>query len=153
MASNFKFKLLSHLTNKKEEKGFTLIELLVVVIIIGVLAAIALPNLLNQVGKARMSEGKSTLGAINRGQQVYRTENPTFTTDLTKLDTKVDTTGDYFTFSAATGSGTNVENFANATDAPGDNTTTISTAIVYDPANGTFDLTNGAQTPAKSGGW
>ncbi|MBE9202519.1 prepilin-type N-terminal cleavage/methylation domain-containing protein [Synechocystis salina LEGE 06099] len=153
MASNFKFKLLSHLTNKKEEKGFTLIELLVVVIIIGVLAAIALPNLLNQVGKARMSEGKSTLGAINRGQQVYRTENPTFTNDLTKLDTKVDVTGDFFTFSA-TGAGSGaVTNIATASAPEGDNTTTISTAITYTPADGTFTLTNGGATQNKSGGW
>ena len=153
MDSNFKFKLLSHLTNKKEEKGFTLIELLVVVIIIGVLAAIALPNLLNQVGKARMSEGKSTLGAINRGQQVYRTENPQFTNDLTKLDTKVTTAGKFFDFSASGANVTDVKNVAAAKNVDGDNTTTITTDIKYDTAAGTFTLTNSAANDAKSGGW
>jgi type IV pilus assembly protein PilA len=78
MNSNFKFRLLSHLTNKKENKGFTLIELLVVVIIIGVLAAVALPNLLGQVGKARESELKNAAGTINRSQQSYHFEKQTF---------------------------------------------------------------------------
>ncbi|UAJ73058.1 prepilin-type N-terminal cleavage/methylation domain-containing protein [Synechocystis sp. PCC 7339] len=153
MTSNFKFKLLSHLTQKKGEKGFTLIELLVVVIIIGVLAAIALPNLLNQVGKARMSEGKSTLGAINRGQQVYRTENPTFASNLTSLDTKVPTTGKFFSYSAASATSTGVVNTASALSAEGDNTTSITTTITYTPTDGTFTLTNSAQTANKSGGW
>jgi type IV pilus assembly protein PilA len=55
----------------RKNQGFTLIELLVVVIIVGVLSAIALPNFLNQVGKARETEGKNGVGTINRAQQVY----------------------------------------------------------------------------------
>lgn len=80
MNNVFTAKLLQNLRSKKGDKGFTLIELLVVVIIIGVLAAIALPNLLGQVAKGRQSEAKNNLGAINRGQQAMRLEEGVFGT-------------------------------------------------------------------------
>jgi prepilin-type N-terminal cleavage/methylation domain-containing protein len=76
---------LQHLISKKDNKGFTLIELLVVVIIIGVLAAVALPNLLAQVGKARESEGKNAVGTVNRGQQQHHFEKQRFATDTLTL--------------------------------------------------------------------
>lgn len=79
MNSQFKVKFLQHLNKKNGNKGFTLIELLVVVIIIGVLAAIALPNLLSQVAKGRQAEARNGLGTINRAQQAYRLEQATFT--------------------------------------------------------------------------
>jgi prepilin-type N-terminal cleavage/methylation domain-containing protein len=78
MNNVFTAKLLNNLRNKKGNKGFTLIELLVVVIIIGVLAAVALPNLLGQVGKGRQAEAKNVLGTINRNQQAHRMQFGTF---------------------------------------------------------------------------
>ncbi len=89
MNNTFKAKLIQSLANKKGNKGFTLIELLVVVIIIGVLAAIALPNLLGQVGKARESEAKSTLGAMNRAQQTVFAERGRFARNIAELEVPV----------------------------------------------------------------
>jgi len=78
MNTNFKIKLLGHLSIRKRSSGFTLIELLVVIIIIGVLAAIALPNLIGQIGKGRTTEARSNLGALNRSEQAYQAESNVF---------------------------------------------------------------------------
>ena len=86
MKSDLKFKLLQHLNKKNnKEEGFTLIELLVVVIIIGVLAAVALPNLLSQVGKSRETEIKNAAGTVTRAQQSYHFEKQIFADGLTQL--------------------------------------------------------------------
>ena len=66
----------------RNEKGFTLIELLIVVVIIGILAAIAIPKFSSTREKAFMSAAKADLRNLASLQEVYYNDNYTFTTDL-----------------------------------------------------------------------
>jgi type IV pilus assembly protein PilA len=59
----------------EEEKGFTLIELLVVILIIGILAAIAIPAFLNQRAKAYDSAAKSNVKTAQIAEETYATDN------------------------------------------------------------------------------
>ena len=105
MNSVFTAKLLQNLRNKKGNKGFTLIELLVVVIIIGVLAAVALPNLLGQVAKGRQAEAKNNLGALNRAQQAYRLEKAVFGGyTANNLASTIQITGEYYDYAGTNNS-------------------------------------------------
>jgi len=85
MAANLKVKLLQHLAKKNANEGFTLVELLVVVVIIGILAAIALPSFLAQTAKAKQSEARTYLGSWAKAQKAFRTENSQFASDWTTL--------------------------------------------------------------------
>lgn len=87
MRTELKAKFIQHLNRKQSEKGFTLVELLVVIIIIGILAAIALPNFLNQGAKAKQTEAKQNVGLINRTQTAYRSEKQAFANDFDTLAT------------------------------------------------------------------
>ena len=70
----------------QSEKGFTLIELLVVILIIGILAAIALPAFLNQRGKAQDTEAKSAARTAQTALETYYTDEQTYVgADLAKL--------------------------------------------------------------------
>lgn len=137
MNNVFTAKLLQSLRNKKGNKGFTLIELLVVVIIIGVLAAVALPNLLSQVGKARETEGKNGVGTINRAQQGFHFERRDFS-DAADVTVATNPLGvvinpDFFTFTVA------------ATNAAGaaDDTATVTAIDANATSNGTRNYGGG----------
>ena len=58
----------------RNRKGFTLIELMIVVAIIGILAAIAIPNFLRFQLKSKSSEGKVNLAAIRTAEESYLAE-------------------------------------------------------------------------------
>ena len=59
----------------QDESGFTLIELLVVILIIGILAAIAIPSFLNQKGKANDASAKELARTAQTTAESYSTEN------------------------------------------------------------------------------
>ena len=69
----------------RDERGFTLIELMIVVAIIGILAAIAIPNFMRYQARARQSEARINLGAIGTNAEAWRAENDTYVATVDQL--------------------------------------------------------------------
>ena len=69
----------------KSKKGITLIELLVVIVIVGVLAAIAVPVYTNYMQRARRAEAKTALEQLRGAQEMFRAERGVYSTDIAQL--------------------------------------------------------------------
>ena len=85
-------------------RGFTLIELLIVVVIIGILAAIAIPKFQNSKGKANAAALRSDLRNIATAQEAYFYENSTYSTSLVALNVNL-TSGVSVSWGTVNGSG------------------------------------------------
>jgi type IV pilus assembly protein PilA len=71
--------------NKKNEKGFTLIELMIVIAIIGILAAIAIPQFAAYRRRSYNSSAQADLRNAATAQEAYFVDNQTYTTTLANL--------------------------------------------------------------------
>ncbi len=69
----------------RDNKGFTLIELLIVVVIIGILAAIAIPKFSATREKAYFAAMKSDLKNLASQQEIYYSDTYSYTTNVTSL--------------------------------------------------------------------
>ena len=82
---------------RKRFHGFSLMEVMILVVIIGILAALAYPNLEKYLKRARQTEAKTNLSAIYTAQKIYFSLHQSYADDIKKLDLSL-VQGDPYTF-------------------------------------------------------
>ena len=84
-------------STRKRFNGFSLMEVMIVVVIIGILAALAYPNLEKYLKRARQTEAKTNLSAIYTAQKIYFSLHQSYVDDINELDLSL-AQGDLYTF-------------------------------------------------------
>ena len=133
----------------QDERGFTLIELLVVILIIGILAAIALPSFLNQKGKANDAAAKELAHSAQVATETYSTDNGGNYTGLSP------TILNQYEATINTTSGNGNAYISSATSATSNTYTVVATSTnndAYTLTRGTSGLVTRTCTPVGQGG-
>ena len=89
----------------KSKSGFTMVELMVVVLIVGILAAVAVPLMSGRIDASKWSEGKAGMGTIASALRAYAAEKGSFTSKPSLKDIGIsdsDLDGTYFSHDAYT---------------------------------------------------
>ena len=134
----------------RTRKGFTLIELMVVILIVGILAAVAIPIMRGRIDSAKWSEANASAGSIRTAVRAYIAEKgPNYTNYAADVEGGLDTVGSTLGFSSTDLDGAyfNQANYvvsAVVADPPGCVVTVISTHTEGPSGTGTL---------AADGGW
>lgn len=72
---------------RHRQAGFTLVELLIAVVVVGILAAVALPSFVDSVRKSRRTDAFAALSAVQQAQERWRSSRPSYTDNLTAAPT------------------------------------------------------------------
>lgn len=129
--------------------GFTMLELMITMVILGILALVAVPNMIAQTGKSREVEGKLAINAIGRAQQAYFFENQSFADRMSKLDVTV--TGKYYTFpDPVFFTPTLVKHDANPINATGNNIRGYEIAIFFNSNQTYTNVVCQSDTPSSA---
>jgi len=87
----------------KSKSGFTMVELMVVVLIVGILAAVAIPLMSGRIDSSKWSEAKAAMGTIASGIRAYAAEKGSFSSTPSLSDIGISNNeldGTYFTHEA-----------------------------------------------------